>query len=417
MFALIDGNNFYVSCERVFRPSLNGVPVVVLSNNDGCAISRSNEAKALGIKMGQPYFEFQHMEEKHGLVTLSANFALYGDLSERMMSIVAGFGPKQEVYSIDESFVDLRGVPDVTRRAQIVGERVLRGVGIPCCIGIGVTKTLAKLANHVAKDAERKPGSYPAALQRICNLSELAPLQVDFILQQTKVEAVWGVGRRISQSLKQQGISNALELKNLDIGFVRSRWGVALERTVREFRGHACIAFEDAPLPKQSITSSRSFGTKITALEPLVQAISEFASNAAQKLRADNSVAKQMQVFMHSSAFSSGPRFSKSVMIQLPRATSDTRTISSYAVDAVRRMYESGYKFAKAGVILLDLQSSDLQQLELDIFTRFQTKNSRLLQTVDHLNKRFGRGTISLASTGIGKSLELGMKQERQTPK
>ena len=202
LYALVDGNNFYVSCERVFRPSLNGHPVVVLSNNDGCAIARSEEAKALGIKMGAPWFQIQHLQETHGLVALSANCPLYGDLSDRMMSLVADLGHRQEIYSIDESFVELSGIRgDLVRRGQAIRARVQQWVGIPCCISIGPTKTLAKLANHIDKTAERKPGSYLIELARICNLASLAPQALDEVLAATPVGEVWGVGRRIAAQL------------------------------------------------------------------------------------------------------------------------------------------------------------------------------------------------------------------------
>ena len=216
MFALVDGNNFYVSCERVFRPTLEGVPVIVLSNNDGCAIARSNEAKALGVKMGHPWHQLRHLEEEAGLVALSANFALYGDMSDRMMSLAAGLGPSQEVYSIDESFIGLAGVRgDLKARALAVRERILRWVGIPCCVGIGPTKTLAKLANHVAKQAERKPGSYPPEHARVCDLSGLSREAVDALLGATEVGAVWGVGRRIGAQLVAGGVWTALDLARL----------------------------------------------------------------------------------------------------------------------------------------------------------------------------------------------------------
>ena len=233
MFALVDGNNFYVSCERAFRPSLKRWPVVVLSNNDGCAIARSNEAKALGVKMGQPWFECRHLAEEAGLVALSANFTLYGDMSNRMMSIAAGLGPGQEIYSIDESFIDLAGVRgDLVARAKIMRERILQWIGIPTGIGIGSTKTLAKLANHVAKTASRKPGSYPTEMAHVCNLAALPAADLDAVLQATEVGEVWGVGRRIAKQLHDCGITNVLQLAQLDAATVRRRWSVVLERTV-----------------------------------------------------------------------------------------------------------------------------------------------------------------------------------------
>ena len=234
MYALVDGNNFYVSCERVFRPSLQHCPVVVLSNNDGCAIARSNEAKALGIAMGAPWFKIKHLAESDGLVALSANFALYGDLSDRMMSLAAGLGPRQEVYSIDESFIDMRGVRgNLVERSHQIRARILQWVGIPCGIGLGATKTLAKLANHIAKTAERKPGSYPDQLAQVCNLAALMPAELEAVLAATAVNEVWGVGRRISKQLCEGGITTALDLARLDPAMVRSRWSVVLERTVR----------------------------------------------------------------------------------------------------------------------------------------------------------------------------------------
>ena len=252
MYALVDGNNFYVSCERVFRPSLDGRPVVVLSNNDGCAIARSNEAKTLGIKMGAPWFQIRHMEETEGLVALSANFTLYGDMSDRMMSLAAGLGPVQEVYSIDESFISLQGVRgDLTKRSRAIRERIDRWVGIPCGIGIGPTKTLAKLANHVAKTVERKPGSYPAELAQVCNLAQLPPTERDAVLHATDVAEVWGVGRKIAAQLKVAGIETVLDLARLDPATVRRRWSVVLERTVRELQGMPCIGLDDQPPPKK----------------------------------------------------------------------------------------------------------------------------------------------------------------------
>jgi DNA polymerase V len=218
MYALVDGNNFYVSCERVFRPSLNGCPVVVLSNNDGCAIARSNEAKALGIAMGAPWFKIKHMAESDGLVALSANFALYGDLSDRMMSLAAGLGPLQEIYSIDESFIDLTGVRgNLIERSHKVRARILQWVGIPCGIGIGATKTLAKLANHIAKTAERKPGSYPEHFAQVCNLATLTPPELEAVMAATPVNEVWGVGRQITKQLLEGGVNTVLDLARLDL--------------------------------------------------------------------------------------------------------------------------------------------------------------------------------------------------------
>ena len=286
MFALIDASNFYVSCERVFRPSLNGIPVVTLSNNDGCAIARSDEAKALGIKMGAPWFQIQHLELEAGLVALSANFALYGDMSNRMMSIAAGLGPRQEIYSIDESYISLDQMPgDMVNRARVVRERILQWTGLPCGVGIGSTKTLAKLANHIAKSAERKPGSYPSGMAVVCSLAALPTSELDALFQATEVGDVWGVGRSIGKQLNDAGVHTVLDLVRLSPSMVRDRWSVVLERTVRELQGEPCISLEDQPDPKKQIACTRSFGQAISDLPSLIEAVSEFASRAAEKLR------------------------------------------------------------------------------------------------------------------------------------
>lgn len=272
----------------MFRPSLNGLPVVVLSNNDGCAIARSNEAKALGIAMGAPWFQIRHLAEEAGLVALSANFALYGDLSDRMMSLAAGLGPHQEIYSIDESFIDLSGVRgDLVARSHKIRSRILQWVGIPCGIGIGATKTLAKLAklaNHVAKTAERKPGIYPDHLAQVCDLSKLTQNELDAVLTATPVNEVWGVGRQISKQLTAAGVTTVLDLVRLDPAMVKRRWSVVLERTVRELQGTPCIDLDHTPAPKKEIACTRSFGHPVTELSTLAEAVTEFASRAAVKL-------------------------------------------------------------------------------------------------------------------------------------
>ena len=418
MFALVDGNNFYVSCERVFRPSLNGRPVVVLSNNDGCAIARSNEAKALGIKMGAPWFQIRHMEDSDGLVALSANFTLYGDMSDRMMSLAAGLGPTQEIYSIDESFIGLQGVRgDLTKRAHAISARINQWVGIPCGVGIGQTKTLAKLANHIAKTAERKPGSYPAELAQVCNLAALPPQDLDDVLATTLVEEVWGVGRRIAAQLHESGIHTVLDLARLDPATVRSRWNVVLERTVRELQGMQCIDLDDAPAPKKQIACTRSFGQAITELVPLVEAVSEFASRAAEKLRKHGGLASQLLVFCHTSPFRPGPRFNRSIVVPLRRPTADTGELVSAAAASMRRIYKPGYKMAKAGVMLLDLVPGGVLQGEVDLEEKDHRDRTRLMVALDALNQRYGKGTVHSANTGgTNKRQAWVMKQERCTP-
>ena len=241
--------------------------------------------------MGAPWFQIRHMEETHGLVALSANFTLYGDMSNRMMSLAAGLGPSQEIYSIDESFISLQGLRgDLITRSHAIRARIHQWVGIPCGIGIGHTKTLAKLANHIAKTAERKPGSYPAELAQVCNLTTLPAQDLDDVLASTLVEEVWGVGRKIGAQLHQCGVHTVLDLARLDPAMVRRRWSVVLERTVRELQGMQCIELDDAPEPKREIACTRSFGQAVTELPPLVEAVSEFASRAAEKLRKQGGV-------------------------------------------------------------------------------------------------------------------------------
>ena len=418
MYALVDGNNFYVSCERAFRPSLAGCPVVVLSNNDGCAIARSNEAKALGIAMGAPWFEIRHLAESSGLVALSANFALYGDMSDRMMSLAAGLGPAQEIYSIDESFIDLAGVRGcLLERGHKVRTRILDWIGIPCCVGIGSTKTLAKLANHVAKTAERKPGSYPAALAQVCDLSVLTPTVLQEMLAATAVNEVWGVGRRLTAQLKECGIHTALELARLDPAMVRRRWSVVLERTVRELQGMPCIELELAPARKQEIACTRSFGHPVTRLADLSEAVTEFASKAAHKLRGQGSLAGQVLVFIRTSPFRREAQFSQSIIAPLRRPSADTCVIVGAALRGLRAIYRPGYQLAKAGVMLLELQPCTVLQTELDLKRDEEPDRNRLMSAMDDLNQRYGRGTVQMASAGLaGDRRVWTMKQERRTP-
>lgn len=421
LVALVDGNNFYVSCERAFRPSLAGLPVCVLSNNDGCAIARSNEAKALGIKMGAPWFQIKHLAESDGLVALSANFALYGDLSDRMMSLAAGLGPGQEVYSIDESFIDLAGVRgNLTERSFKIRARILQWVGIPCGIGIGATKTLAKLANHVAKTAERKPGSYRADLAQVCNFAELSPAEMNEVLSTTEVGEVWGVGRRIGKQLTDSGIKSVADLVRLDPVMVRSRWSVVLERTVRELQGTPCIDMEHAPVAKKEIACTRSFGQTITEFRQLVEAVTEFASLAAQKLRKQGSTCRVVMVFVRSSPFrKDDEQYSRSITIPLRRPSSDTAHIVGAALAGLHGIYRPGINFAKAGVMLFELQSEQIDQGELDLEPGDDSPENRgrLMHTLDDINGRFGRGTVLMASAGLaGHSRAWSMKQERRTP-
>jgi len=419
MIALLDGNNFYASCERVFQPRLIGRPLVVLSNNDGCAIARSDEAKALGIKMGAPYFQIRHLEDEAGLIALSANFALYGDMSDRMMTLAVGLGHRQEIYSIDECFVDLSGIHgDLTQRARKVRARIHQWIGIPTCIGIAPTKTLAKLANHVAKSAERKPGSYPSEYAQVCHWPDLESEQHAALLQATEVGEIWGVGRRLSAQLHDVGIHTALELAKADPVSIQRRWNIVLAKTVRELNGTACLSIEDIPPDKQQIACTRSFGQPVTELNDLLEAITEFASRAAEKLRKQNSQTNQVMAFIRTSPFRKQDRqYSAYRTLPLPAPSSDSAHLTEVACAIVRHIYRPGYKYAKAGIMLMDLQAASTEQLSLDLGREEPKTRTRLMQALDSINQKHGRGTLHLASAGTaGKWRTWEMKQERKTP-
>jgi len=421
MLALVDINNAYCSMERVFRPDLRRVPLVVLSNNDGCAVARSDEARALGVKMGQPFFQFRHLQEEAGLIALSANFGLYGDMSDRFMSLAAGLGPEQEVYSIDETFISLAGVPgDLVGRSRVLRARILQWLGLPSSIGIGPTKTLAKFANHVAKAAERKPGSYPPEHAQVCHLGALPPQRLEELLEATQVGDVWGVGPRIEEQLRAAGITTAGQLAKLDATTALVNWSVVLERTVRELQGTPCIAFEDAPAPRQQIASTRSFGAPVQELEPLIQAISEFATRAAEKLREQQGHTARVVVFIRTSPFRRrDAQFSRSTVVPLRRPCADTATIVSAAIQGLKSIYQPGYNYAKAGVMLVELQPAAEGQLELGLEDDEPLRDrARLMQALDAINDRYGKGTMKLGSAKarLAPQATWETKVERRTP-
>ena len=400
MLAVIDANNFYATAEVVMRPALRGHPVIVLSNNDGCAISRSEEAKALGVKMGQPLFQLRDLVQHKGLIALSANFEYYGDMSDRLMSLAAGLGPTQEIYSIDECWIgDLQGVRNLTQRAWAIRSRILQWVGLPTGIGLAPSKTLAKLCNHAAKSADRKPGSYPAALAKVCNWQDLDAGGQRALLQATGIADIWGIGRKLAPQLAEQGYLTALDVANMPASHARNQWGVTMERTVHELNGISCIPLELNPPAKQQIAVTRSFGHPIMSLPPLLEAVSTFASAAAEKLRKAGLRASAVMVFIRTSPFRDGERFYRTTVLQLNPPSSDTKQIVNTAVHGLKSIYEPGHDLAKAGVILLDLASAGHQQLDM-LATPSKRDQSALMEVVDQVNGRFGRGAIHLASTG-----------------
>jgi DNA polymerase V len=361
----------YVSCERVFDPRLIGRPVVVLSSNDGAAIARSDEAKALGVQMAQPWFQIRHLEKTAGLIALSANFELYADMSSRMMAIEARYAPGQEIYSIDESFLDFAGVRgDLAAIGRDLRETVLREIGLPTCVGFGPTKTLAKLANHVAKSTERKPGSYPAHLARVCNLGAMPREELHRLLAATAVGEIWGIGRKIGARLIDSGVRTVLDFVQADAATIRKQYSVVIEKTLLELRGTPCMSFDDAPSSNKQILVSRSFGTAVASMDGIIEAVSEFATRAAERLRTQRGVASKINVFFTTSPFRTHDRqHAVSVTVPLVRPTADTRLLVGSVAAVVRRQYRAGFNYAKAGVMLLDLQPAGVMaQGELDLF-------------------------------------------------
>lgn len=401
MYALVDGWNFFASATRLFDPSLQGKPLVIVGSNDGCVIARSDEARALGIKMGQPLFEVRREFRNCGVVVRSADFNLYGRLSSRMMALAAELGTSFSIYSVDEGFADMHGVPgNLKHRGRDTREKISQWLGLPTGIGIGHTKTLAKLANLIAKASQRKPGSYPAELAQVCDLASLPASDFDAVLQATELGDIWGIGRRIAAQLQADGLHTALDVIRMDPAMVRRRWSVVLERTVRELQGQQCIPFEELTGGKKEIMCSRSFGRPVTELADLVEAVSEFAGRAAEKLRKQDSQAAQVMTFIQTSPFRAADRqVSRSITVPLRRPTADTGLIAQSAIHGLRAIFRAGYNYAKAGVMLLDLQDGSIEQCELNLDGPGQDRSS-LMATMDRINMRYGRGTLQLASAG-----------------
>lgn len=420
MFALIDGNNFYVSCERAFNPRLQGLAVVVLSNNDGCVISRSEEAKHL-VKMGQPYYQLQAQAATQGLTALSANFALYGDISARMMRLAAALGPQQEIYSIDESFIGgLAGIPRLTQRAWTIRQRIARSLGIPCGIGMAPSKTLAKLCNHWAKAAERlHPTQQRPAWAGVCNWQDLSPAQQQGLLQATAARHIWGIGPGMALRLAALQCHSAWEVRQLPPSQARRIGGVVLERTVRELQGVSCLAVEDVAANKQQIACTRSFGHPIHSLAPLLEAVSTFASRAAEKARSAGLLAAHVHVFAYTSPFRQGPAWHGAQTLALPQPCNDSHAVVEAATRAARSFYQSGHALSKAGVLLLDLvPAQQLRNADLFAPTPQPSAHAQLMPTLDAINQRFGQGTIGLASCGLAQQDRAGwrMKQALLSP-
>ena len=390
--ALIDCNSFYVSCERLFNPKIRRLPVVVLSNNDGCIISRSNEAKALGIKMGEPYFKARNIIIKNNVQVFSSNYSLYGDISRRVMRTLKRFNSKIEVYSIDEAFLDLSNFSD--KEVKDVGKEirntVLQWTGIPTSIGIAETKTLSKVANHIAK--KQKSG-----VVSLVNIKDLDP-----ILEKVEVRDIWGVGKQLSKFYIKNGIYNAKQLKNASNTWIKKTKNVLSSRTAMELRGVPCIEIETKQTKRKSCCVSRSFGKKVEKLRELKESVTSYCLNAAEKIRGDNQICRGLTVFIRTSPFNKNRKYySNSQTIELPIATNNSIEIVKNALTGLDLIYKDGFKYQKAGIILSGLSDSEKGNSLFKSTKDERIKN--LMQSIDNTNYRYGRSTISLASAGINK--------------
>lgn len=408
MFALVDCNNFYASCERVFQPRLEGKPIIVLSNNDGCVIARSNEAKALGIAMGVPYFQVEKFARQHGVAVFSSNYALYGDMSRRVMQILAGFAPRQEIYSIDECFLDLSGIStDLTVYALDISRTVRQWTGISVSIGIGPTKTLAKVANRLAKKAFSTNG--PVLEWNTVTASET-------VLAALPVEDIWGISTRRGKRLRTLGIDNAQTLRETDPRRLRQHFGVMLERIGWELRGLSCIPLESAPPPRRQIMTSRSFGEKLTELADLRSAVSAFAARSGEKLRKQNLCAQALSVFIHTNPFDmSQPHYSNAVTITFDRPSQDSAYLIRCALQGLEQIFRAGYGYQRAGILLPDLLPAGIEQISiLAMDTENAEHRTRLMETVDKINCTHGRHALHYAGETL--SGRWRMRQRLKSP-
>jgi DNA polymerase V len=408
MFALLDCNNFYASCERVFQPSLEGRPVVVLSNNDGCVIARSNEAKKLQIAMGAPYFKLEKFMRQNNVAVFSSNFGLYGDFSRRVMQILSTFAPRMEVYSIDECFLDFSGLPlDLTAYSLEIAGTVRQWTGIPVSIGVAPTKTLAKIANRLAKKGFGSSGPV-LEWQKITSPEE--------ILAAIPVEDVWGISSRLGGRLRELGVADARALRDSDPKQIRRRFGVVMERIVLELRGVSCIPLESIPPPRKQILTSRSFGERLTALDDLRAAVSAFAARSGEKLRSQGLCARALCVFIHTSPFDTArPAYSNAVTIQFDCPSQDSGFLIRSALRGLERIFRPGFAYQRAGILLPDLIPSGMEQRTLFAVNREdKSRDGRLMEALDRINRVYGRQTLRYASEGLGGRWR--MRQQLKSP-
>jgi len=392
-YALVDANNFYATCEKIFDPSLANVPLVVLSNNDGCIVARSAEAKILGIPMAAPMHQWKGFCAKHGVAIKSSNYTLYGDMSARMLAILQKLCPEVESYSIDESFLKLDGFGDVTAMGHEIRQTLQQHIKVTCGVGIGPSKTLAKFANHIAKKHSEYGGVF--------SVRGVTEAVFEKLMASYSAGEVWGVGRQLSKRLAADGIETVLDLSRCDAKAIHQRYGVVLAKTVRELRGEACISFEDIAAPKQQIISSRSFATCLTEFQAIQAAVSHHLSRAAEKLRAQNSVCSHVYVMINTNRFrEQDPQYRQTILTPLPHPSADTSVLMKAAMAGLRKGFVAGFRYHKCGVILGEIGQADGQQTDL-FATVDDPKRLRLMGLMDSINKHQGAGTLHVASTQL----------------
>ncbi len=405
MYGLIDCNNFYASCERVFQPSLNGKAIVVLSNNDGCVIARSAEAKALGIPMGEPAFKLKELIESNQVAVFSSNYVLYGDMSNRVMTTIGAFVPEMEIYSIDEAFLLLNGFENInlTELGGKLVQTVIRNTGIPVSLGIAPTKTLAKVANKFAKKYKAYKG--------VCIIDN--DEKREKALKLTKIGDVWGIGRQYTKKLEYYSVNTAWDFTQRSKGWVKQQMGVVGERTWLELRGTPCIETE-SPKSKKTICTSRSFGEKLTNIEPISEAVANFAAGCAEKLRVQKSTAAVIIIFIHTNPFATNqPQYYNQVAMQLTVSSNDSTELIDYAIRGLQSIFREGYQYKKAGVIVSEI--SPERPLQADMFdTRDRTKYNKVMGVMDKLNASYGRQKVKIAAQGFDRKWKL--KNEKLSP-
>ena len=402
--ALIDCNNFYASCERIFNPRLIGKPIVVLSNNDGCIITRSAEAKELGIKMGEPYFKAKKIIDKNNVKVFSSNYSLYGDISQRVMETLARFASDVEIYSIDEAFLGLNGFEnyELNKYCQYIRRTIKQWVGIPVSIGVSTTKTLSKIANNLAKKNKEYDG--------VCILKSW--FDINEALKLTSIEDVWGIGRRLSVFLKKYKINTAYDFTQLDKGWIRKNMGVVGEKTFLELCGVSCIELELIPSDKKSCCVSRSFSKPVEKIDDLEESVSSYGTRVAEKIREEGLVAESMSIFVLTNYFNRKEKqYSNSIKLQLPYPTNNSIKIVKRALEGIKKIYRQGYRYKKAGVILYGLTKAKQTRGLLDYD---RESSDSIMNTLDRINERYGSSTIRLASEGVDKSWS--MRRESVSP-